>query len=282
MDFVHSTPAADICDQAALDTVLSTVAPSAIFHLAAQSSVAASWEDPSGTAEVTGVGTTRLLDAVQRLAPAARVFVASSSEIYGHPDDVPQNEATRLRPISPYGAAKAYAHFMASAFRARYRLFVAIGILYNHESPRRSPGFVTQKIIRGAVAVSRKEQDRLILGNLESRRDWGYAGDYVRAMALMTLDTAEPADFVVATGESHAVRDWCEIAFRRVGLDWADHVTSDTSLYQLDEPADLVGDPGKAAKLLGWTPRVSFTELVNLMVDAELERRRCDLRPPSP
>ena len=281
MDFVHPTPAADIRDQAALDSVLSTVAPSAVFHLAAQSSVSASWEDPAGTAEVTGLGTTRLLDAVQRLAPAARVFVASSSEIFGHPDEAPQTETTPMHPITPYGAAKAYAQYMTSSYRLHYGLFVATGILFNHESPRRPPEFVTQKIVRGAVAIARGEQDRLVLGNLEARRDWGYAGDYVRAMALMTLDNDIAADFVVATGETHAVRDWCEIAFRRVGLDWADHVVSDASLHRPDEPAELVGDPGKAAKLLGWTAHVSFTELVNLMVDAELERRECHPRLPS-
>ena len=281
LPFVHPTPAADIRDQAALDSVLSAVSPSAVFHLAAQSSVSASWEDPVGTAEVTGVGAARLLDAVQRLAPTARVFVASSSEIFGRPDEAPQNETTRIQPVSPYGAAKAYAHYMASSYRIHHGLFVATGILFNHESPRRPPGFVTQKIVRGAVAIARGEQDRLVLGNLESRRDWGYAGDYVRAMALMTLDSDVPADFVVATGETHAVRDWCEIAFRRVGLDWADQVVEDASLYRPDEPAELIGDPSKVTKLLGWEPSISFTELVNLMVDAELDRRACDSRSPS-
>jgi GDPmannose 4,6-dehydratase len=274
LPFVHPSPAADIRDQAALDKVLSTVAPSAVFHLAAQSSVSASWEDPAGTAEITGVGTARLLDAVRRLAPTARVFVASSSEIFGHPDEVPQTETTRIQPVSPYGAAKAYAHFVASSYRVHYGMFIATGILFNHESPRRPPGFVTQKIIRGAVAVAQGKQDQLVLGNLESRRDWGYAGDFVRAMALITLDSNKPATFVVATGETHAVRDWCEVAFQRVGLHWADHVVSDASLYRPDEPAEIVGDSRKLTKLLDWKPRVAFTELVNLMVDAELERRR--------
>jgi GDPmannose 4,6-dehydratase len=274
LPFVHPTSAADIRDQAALDKVLSTVTPSVVFHLAAQSSVSASWEDPAETAEVTGVGTARLLDAVQRLVPTARVFVASSSEIFGHPSEVPQTETTRIQPVSPYGAAKAYAHYVASSYRVHYGLFIAIGILFNHESPRRPPGFVTQKIIRGAVAVAQGKQDRLVLGNLESRRDWGYAGDYVRAMALMTLDSSNPADFVVATGETHSVRDWCEIAFRRVGLHWADYVVSDASLYRPDDPAEVVGDPSRLVKLLGWKRSVSFAELVNLMMDAEMERRR--------
>jgi GDPmannose 4,6-dehydratase len=274
---VRPTAPADIRDQVALDGVLATVAPSAVFHLAAQSSVSASWDDPVGTAEVTGVGTARLLDAVHRIVPTARVFVASSSEIFGHPDDVPQKENTRIQPVSPYGAAKAYAHYIASSFRERHGMFVATGILYNHESPRRRLGFVTQKIARGAVAVARGEQERVVLGNLESRRDWGYAGDVVRAMALMTLDTDEPGDYVVATGESHAVREWCEIAFRRVGLNWMDHVVTAAALSRPDEPAELVGDPSKAMNRLGWRPTLSFADLVNLMVDSELERLERDL-----
>jgi len=273
LPFVHPAPRADIREQTAVNYVISTVDPSVVFHLAAQSSVSASWEDPVGTAEATGVGTARLLSAIYRLSPSARVFVASSSEIFGHPDETPQTETTSIRPISPYGAAKAYAHHIASAFRARYGLFVAIGILFNHESPRRPPTFVTQKIVRGAVAVARGEHDRLLLGNLESRRDWGYAGDFADAIVRMILDQDEPTDFVVASGQSHSVRDWCEIAFLCVGLEWNDYVACDESLWRPEEPRDIVGNHSKATRLLGWKPSLTFSELVQLMVDSELGRR---------
>lgn len=270
--FVHPTPPADLRDQDTVDRVISAVDPSVIFHLAAQSSVSQSWNDPVGTAEVTGVGTARVLDAVHRLAPSARVFVASSSEIFGRPERSPQSEMTRILPISPYGTAKAYAHYIASCYRSHNGLFVATGILFNHESPRRPPAFVTQKIVRSAVAIARGEQAQLVLGDIEVRRDWGFAGDFANAMAIMTLDYHEPTDFVVATGQSHAVREWCEIAFAHVGLNWADFVVSDASLWRLDEPSEIVGDPAKAEELLAWERSLSFAELVKLMTDAELKR----------
>ena len=269
LPFVRMTPPADLRDQAALDRAVASAHPDEVYHLAARSSVGQSWDDPDATGEVTGLGTARLLEAVRREAPAARVFVASSSEIFGEPERAPQDETTPIRPVSPYGAAKAYAHHLARIYRRRYGLRVAVGILYNHESPRRPPTFVTRKITLGATAIARGEQRELRLGNLEARRDWGFAGDYVRAMRLMQAYPT-PEDFVVATGESHTVREWCELAFARVGLDYRDHVVSDPALWRPTEPVPLVGNGTKARRMLSWAPTLSFAELVNLMVDADL------------
>jgi len=269
LSFVHATPSADIRNQQELEGAIAAAKPDEIYPLAAQSSVMASWDDPVGTGDITGLGTARLLEAVRRCAPSARVFVASSSEVFGEPDRSPQNETTPIRPASPYGAAKAYSHHLAHMYRRRHGLFVAVGILYNHESPRRPAAFVTRKIARGAVAIARGEQKELRLGNLEARRDWGYAGDYVRAMHLM-LQQDEPSDYVIATGEAHTVRELCELAFARVGLDYRDYVRSDPALWRPAEPVPLVGDIGKARAELGWSPSMSFRQLVNLLIDAEL------------
>jgi GDPmannose 4,6-dehydratase len=201
--------------------------------------------------------------------PTARIFLASSSEIFGLPDTAPQNESTPIRPVSPYGAAKAYSHHLASIYR-RHGLYVAAGILYNHESPRRPKSFVTRKITQGAVSIARGEQSELRLGNLEARRDWGFAGDYVRAMRLM-LQQPEPSDYVVATGETHSVRDFCQAAFARVGLDYQAYVVSDPTYWRPAEPIPLVGNFSRAQNTLGWAPSVSFDELVNLLVGADLE-----------
>jgi GDPmannose 4,6-dehydratase len=269
LTFVRSAPATDMRDQVGLDRAIAAVAPDEIYHLAAQTSVGASWDDPVGTGDVTGLGTVRLLEAVRRHAPSARVFVASSSEVFGVPEHSPQDERTPICPASPYGAAKAYAHHLARTYRRRHGLYIAIGILYNHESPRRPLAFVTRKITTGAAAISRGEQQELRLGNLEAQRDWGFAGDYVRAMHLM-LQQSEPDDFVVATGEAHTVREWCERAFARVGLDYRQFVRSDPALWRPAEPVPLVGHNSKAQEVLGWSPSMSFPELVNLLVDADL------------
>jgi GDPmannose 4,6-dehydratase len=267
--FVRPTPPGDMRDQASIKRAITVAAPDEIYHLAAQSSVAASWSDSTHTGEVTGLGTARVLDTVGQVAPKARVFVASSSEIFGLPDTAPQNESTPIRPVSPYGAAKAYSHHLASVYR-RHGLYVAAGILYNHESPRRPESFVTRKITQGAVSIARGERSELRLGNLEARRDWGFAGDYVRAMHLM-LQRPEPDDYVVATGETHSVRDFCEAAFARVGLDYQAYVVSDPAYWRPAEPIPLVGDFSRAQNTLGWAPSVSFDELVNLLVAADLE-----------
>ena len=267
--FVRATPPADLRDQASLERAVAAACPSEVYHLAARSAVDRSWEEPAATGEVTGLGTARLLEAVRRAAPAARVFVASSSEVFGEPERAPQDEETPIRPVSPYGAAKAYAHHLAWIYRRRYGLHVAVGILYNHESPRRPSSFVSRKITRGAAAIAHGEQAELRLGNLDARRDWGFAGDYVRAMKLIVRHSP-PEDWVVATGESHTVREWCERAFARVGLDYRDHVVVDPAFSRPAEPVPLVGDSGKARRLLGWSPSLSFPDLVDLMMDAEL------------
>jgi GDPmannose 4,6-dehydratase len=197
--------------------------------------------------------------------------VASSSEIFGNAERAPQDECTRIAPVSPYGAAKVFAQEMATIYRQHHGLFVAVGILYNHESPRRPDTFVTQKIVRGAVAIARGKQTELRLGNLEAHRDWGFAGDYVRAMSLM-LQHPTASDYIVATGESHSVREWCDIAFSHVGLDYRDHVIVDAAFWRPAEPVPLIGDPSKARRELGWSATTSFADLVRGMVEAELER----------
>ena len=269
LSFVRATPAADLRDGGSLERAIIAARPDEIYHLAAQTSVAASWADPVGAGDVTGLGTARLLEAVRRAAPQARIFVASSSEVFGEPAAAPQDEATAIAPISPYGAAKAYAQRLAILYRQRYGLFVAVGILFNHESPRRPASFVSRKIVGGAVAVARGETSELRLGNLDAQRDWGYAADHVRAMRLILAHT-EPDDFVVATGEAHSVADWCERAFARVGLDWRAHVVVDAAFWRPEGPVPMVGDAAKARRLLGWAPSVGFAGLVDLMMDAEL------------
>jgi GDPmannose 4,6-dehydratase len=256
---------------ARLSQVLATAQPDEIYHLAAQSSVTASWDDPLATAEVTGVGTLRLLETVREIAPSARTFIASSSEIFGDPERAPQDEQTPIRPVSPYGAAKAFAHHLAAIYRRRYGLFVAVGILYNHESPRRPASFVSQKIVAGAVAIAQGRERELRMGNLEARRDWGFAGDYVRAMRLMLCQPA-PDDYIIATGETHTVREFCELAFASLGLDYRGYVVSDPHFWRPASAVPLVGEPGKARRQLGWAATTSFADLVQMMVEAELAR----------
>jgi GDPmannose 4,6-dehydratase len=245
-----------------------------VYNLAAPSFVPASWRQPVATAEFAAVGATALLEAIRHVDPGIRFYQASSSEIFGEPREVPQSEETPLSPLTPYGIAKAYAHFVTRSYRRRYGLFACSGILYNHESPRRPPDFVPRKIAQAAAAITAGFQGELWLGDLDARRDWGYAADYVRAMWLM-LQQPEPDDYVVATGVTHTVQELVELAFGHVGLDWNDYVHIDESLRRgKAELHDLVGDAAKAREQLGWAPSIEFEGLVHLLVDADLERLR--------
>jgi len=259
----------DLLDQTSLTHALAEARPHEIYNLAAQSFVPTSFQEPVLTAEFTALGATRLLEAMRQAAPEARYYQASSSEVFGKVRESPQNESTPFYPRSPYGVAKAYAHWITVNYRESYGLFACCGILFNHESPRRGPEFVTRKITRGAARVKLGLARELALGNLEARRDWGFAGDYVRAMWLM-LQRDEPRDYVVATGVSHSVRDVAEAAFRVVGLDWQEHVTIDASLVRPAEVDMLVGDATRAREELGWQPEIGFEELIAMMVRADL------------
>jgi GDPmannose 4,6-dehydratase len=265
---------ADLNDQLALVRALRTAKPDEVYNLASVSFVPASWEQPVLTAELAAVGVTALLEAIREVDTGTRFYQASSSEIFGEPVESPQTEDTPLSPLTPYGVAKAYAHFITRSYRRRYGLHASQGILYNHESPRRPMEFLPRKVSHAAAAISLGLEGELWLGDLEARRDWGYALDYVRAMWLM-LQQDEGGEYVVATGETHSVRDLVEIAFGRVGLDWSEYVHVDQSLVRgKAELHNLVGDPTHAKQKLGWKPTVSFDELVGLLVDAELERLR--------
>ena len=259
----------DLLDQSSLQRVLGNCMPHEIYNLAAQSFVPPSFAEPVLTAEVTALGATRLLEAVRHVHPGARYYQASSSEMFGAVRETPQNEMTPFVPRSPYGVSKLYAHWTTVHHREAYGIFACSGILFNHESPRRGEEFVTRKIARAVARISQGRQTELRLGNLEARRDWGFAGDYVRAMWLM-LQAEQADDFVVATGETHSVREFCERAFARVGLDWEAHVVTDESFLRPLEVDLLVGDASRAREQLGWTPTVSFEGLVDMMVDAEL------------
>jgi GDPmannose 4,6-dehydratase len=260
----------DLLDQRSLTDVLRETSPHEVYNLAAMSFVAASWNQPVLTAEFTGTGVTRMLESVREVVPEARFYQASSSEMFGKVLEVPQTEKTPFYPRSPYGVAKAYGHFITVNYRESYDLFACSGILFNHESERRGLEFVTRKVTHGAAAIKLGLQEELALGNLDAERDWGYAKDYVEAMWLM-LQQDEPEDFVIATNEAHSVRELVNIAFARVGLNPDDHVRIDPQFYRPAEVDHLIGDFGKAKKQLGWEPRTSFEELVNLMVDADLE-----------
>jgi GDPmannose 4,6-dehydratase len=272
---------ADVLHELSLVDVLSASRPHEVYNLASPSFVPMSWRQPVLTAEFAAVGCTALLEAIRRVDEEIRFYQASSSEIFGEPRAVPQNEETPLAPVTPYGVAKAYAHFITRSYRSRYGLHASSGILYNHESPRRPQDFVTRKIARAAAAISLGLESEVLLGDLDARRDWGYAGDYVRAMWLM-LQQQLPEDYVIATGESHSVRELAECAFSRVGLDWGDHVRVDESLVRgKAELHDLVGDASKARDRLAWEPTVDFEGLVHMLVDADLERLRGKLEPAS-
>ena len=265
---------ADLSDQLALVRALRATRPHEVYNLASVSFVPASWEHPVLTAELAAVGVTALLEAIREVDATIRFYQASSSEIFGEPRESPQTEETPLSPLTPYGVAKAYAHFIVRSYRIRYGLHASAGILYNHESPRRPLEFVPRKVAHAAAAISLGLEGELWLGDLDARRDWGYAVDYVRAMWLM-VQQDQGDDYVVATGVTRSVRDLVETAFEHVGLDSREYVHIDESLQRgTAELHNLVGDPAKAKRELGWEPTVSFEGLVQLMVDAELERLR--------
>jgi GDPmannose 4,6-dehydratase len=265
---------ADLLDELSLVEALRECRPHEVFNLASPSFVPMSWKQPVLTAEFAAVGVTALLESIRLVDPEIRFYQASSSEIFGEPREVPQTEETPLLPVTPYGVAKAYGHLIVRSYRRRYGLYVGSGILYNHESPRRPLDFVTRKIAHAAAAISLGLAGELRLGDLDARRDWGYAGDYVRAMALM-LRQEEPDDFVIASGVTHSVQELVELAFGHVGLDWREYVHIDESLRRgAAELHDLVGDSSKARTRLGWTPTMDFEGLVRLLVDADLERLR--------
>jgi GDPmannose 4,6-dehydratase len=265
---------ADLLDELSLVDALREFRPHEVFNLASPSFVPMSWKEPVLTAEFAAVGVTALLESIRLVDPEIRFYQASSSEIFGEPREVPQTEETALSPVTPYGVAKAYGHLIVRSYRRRYGLYACSGILYNHESPRRPLDFVTRKIAHAAAAISLGLAGELWLGDLDARRDWGYAGDYVRAMALM-LRQEEPDDFVISGGVAHSVQELVELAFGHVGLDWREYVHIDESLRRgTAELHDLVGDSSKARARLGWTPTLDFEGLVRLLVEADLERLR--------
>jgi GDPmannose 4,6-dehydratase len=259
----------DLLDQNSLTHAVKTVAPTEVYNLAAMSFVPTSWNQPVLTGEFTALGVTRVLEAVRLVDPKIRFYQASSSEMFGKVREVPQSETTPFHPRSPYGVAKAYGHYITVNYRESYRLFACSGILFNHESPRRGLEFVTKKITDAVARIKLGRQDKLKLGNLDAKRDWGFAGDYVRGMWLM-LQQDEPDDYVLATGRQHSVEEFCDLAFAHAGLDWHDHVVTDPAFLRPAEVDTLVGDSGKARTRLGWEPEVSFERLVAMMVDADL------------
>ncbi len=264
---------ADLLDQHSLVEAMAYCSPDEVYNLAAQSFVQTSWTQPVLTGEFTGLGVTRALEAVRKAAPKARFYQASSSEMFGKVVESPQRESTPFYPRSPYGVAKVYGHWITVNYRESYDMFAVSGILFNHESPRRGLEFVTRKVTDAAARIKLGTAKEVRLGNLESRRDWGFAGDYVDAMWRM-LQQDEPSDYVIGTGETWSVRDLCRIAFEVVGLDYRDYVVQDERFFRPAEVDLLVADPSKAKEKLGWEPKVSFPELIAMMVEADLERHR--------
>lgn len=259
----------DLLDAVSLTEALRVIRPNEVYNLASQSFVPTSWNQPVLTGEITGLGVTRMLEAIRSVDPSIRFYQASSSEMFGKVREEPQNEQTPFHPRSPYGVAKAYGHFLTVNYRESYNLFAVSGILFNHESPRRGLEFVSRKITHGVARIAAGLQKTLPLGNLDAERDWGFAGDYVEAMWLM-LQQDEPRDYVIGTGEVHSVRDFARLAFSRQGLNYRDHVTVDQALYRPAEVDHLRADPSKAARELGWTAKTSFGFLVDMMVDADV------------
>jgi GDPmannose 4,6-dehydratase len=268
--------AGDLLDEVSLLAVLRDHRPSEVYNLAAQSFVQTSWSQPVLTGETTALGVTRMLDAIRIVDPEIRFYQASSSEMFGKVLEVPQRETTPFYPRSPYGVAKVYGHWITVNYRESYDLHASSGMLFNHESPRRGLEFVTRKVTHAAARIACGLQDKLALGNLDSQRDWGYAADYVRAMWLM-LQQDEPGDFVVATGETHSVRELCRLAFGAVGLDWEQHVVIDERFLRPAEVDLLVGDPSRAEQTLGWRRDVDFPALVTMMVEADVAQVRRQL-----
>ena len=261
--------AGDLLDEISLINILRDTKPEEVYNLAAQSFVQTSWNQPVLTGETTALGVTRVLDAIRIANPEIRFYQASSSEMFGKVQEVPQSETTPLYPRSPYGVAKVYGHWITINYRESYGLHASSGMLFNHESPRRGLEFVTRKVTHGAARIACGLADKLPLGNLDAQRDWGFAADYVRAMWLM-LQQDKPDDFVVATGETHSVRELCELAFAAAGLDWSDHVVIDERFLRPAEVDLLVGNPAKAEQTLGWQREVEFPALVQMMVEADL------------
>jgi len=263
----------DLLDDLSLIQLMEEVRPDEIYNLAAMSFVPTSWNQPILTGEFTAIGVVRVLEAMRRVCPKARFYQASSSEMYGKVRQTPQNELTPFHPRSPYGVSKVYGHYITVNFRESYRLFAVSGILFNHESPRRGKEFVSRKVSDGAARIKLGLAKELRMGNIKAKRDWGFAGDYVEAMWLM-LQQAKPEDYVIATGVAHSVQDLLQAAFSHVGLPWQDHVVVDPKLFRPAEVDHLLGDNRKARRRLKWRDKVSFEELVRMMVDADLERLR--------
>lgn len=259
----------DLTDQSSLNNALQTAKPDEVYNLAAQSFVATSWNQPVLTGDVTGLGTTRVLEAIRQFCPDAKMYQASSSEMFGNAEEIPQNEKTPFHPRSPYAVAKVYAYYTTINYRESYGMFCCNGILFNHESPRRGIEFVTRKITNGVARIYLGLSKEIRLGNLDARRDWGFAGDYVKAMWLM-LQQKKPDDYVIATGESHSVQDFVELAFKEVGLDWQKYVVQDERYKRPADVPELRGDASKAKEVLGWKPSVSFKELVSMMVEHDI------------
>jgi GDPmannose 4,6-dehydratase len=263
----------DLLDQTSLVDIIREYKPVEVYNLAAQSFVPTSWKQPVLTGEFTALGVTRMLEAVRIVDPSIRFYQASSSEMFGRVQQVPQNEKTPFYPRSPYGVAKVYGHWITVNYRESYDLFACSGILFNHESPRRGLEFVTHKVTYAAAKIKLGLAKEVRLGNMDAQRDWGYAPDYVRAMWLM-LQQSQPEDYVIATGEAHSVRELCEVAFGRLGLDWQKYVVADPAFIRPAEVEHLIGDASKAGRVLGWEPSMTFQQLIECMVDADLEAIR--------
>ena len=263
--------AGDLLDQSSLVGALRSSEPDEVYNLAGTSFVPSSWTEPVLAGELTGLGVTRMLEAIRQVDTSIRFYQASSSEVFGEVNETPQTELTPFRPRNPYGVAKAYGHFLTVNYRERFGIYAVSGILFNHESPRRGLEFVTRKVSDGAARIRLGLATRLPMGNLEARRDWGFAGDYVRAMWAM-LQQPEPTDYVISTGIAHSVRDLCRIAFEHVGLDYEKYVVTDERLYRRAEVDHLLGNSAKARADLGWEPGIGFEELVRMMVDADMAR----------